>query len=803
MKKSVCVVFLCLCLVLTMFPAAAFAAGGDYSDYEPGLYCRRIEYVNDNGVYLWVSDPDAGLESSFVCEGYGPCLREILYVDASGTATTVSYEDLQANGDYFVFERLQDDFVRVAYKNVGSGGSISCKTNGASIPITCYLPRAGFYDVPVRSEEHYLEFWEYDGSNPSIYLVAADGFTFGVVSVDDGCNVEIELDPSGKYATITLDEVTDTYIDIMYQMMIGNTPAFQDWVYIDIIDTCPGLYCRWPDLVNGEWVSDPGGELLHIIDNTIYYHMIYEFLFRDADGQLHQLRAEDLTASRPSIVLQQDDSGMITVICMSFDTGYIYYGDYKIRVTPVLPDIGFYYDSFRADEEHYITQWDPLEESAYIIPSQDDIIISEITETTANNAVFDNRGSYVEVFIDDPVEDYLDCLVKFHYAGGDTEYERYLSIMLIRNNVHYLPAISAVASADHVDILWGIVPRATKYALYRRANETGSWGNWAPLSTSLTVTNYKDTDVVPGAKYQYRAKSFSGEWSEYSNREEVTIPVPVPAAPVIAVNAAPGKNTVSWDAVDYAEDYMLYRRANESGSWTTWKVLSTQTATEYVDKATVAGAIYEYRAKATGKGGSSDYSNRIRVTALAAVAPAVPVISVSATAEKITVQWNAVSEAEKYQVFRREKSDGKWSDWELKYSAKGFVFNDKDVTGGVVYQYRAKAVDTDFTPNLKSSYSEREMIGLAKPDAPVIKVSTAVGKNTVTWNAVSGAKYYVVYWRDKASGDWSAWTMSSPVTTGTSYVHKSITSGVEYQYRVRANNGVWSEYSNKKTVIAQ
>ena len=178
--------------------------------------------------------------------------------------------------------------------------------------------------------------------------------------------------------------------------------------------------------------------------------------------------------------------------------------------------------------------------------------------------------------------------------------------------------------------------------------------------------------------------------------------------------------------------------------------------------------------------------------------PETPQIRLTATAEKIRVKWDGVSGAAKYQVFRREKSNGKWSTWSLKSSAKPASFNDTDVKGGVVYEYRVKAVGAD---GIKSGYSNREMIGLAKPSAPTINVTATAGKNTVTWSTVAGAKFYVVYWRDNSSGEWGSWSSSS-IQTGTNFVHTGVTKGLEYQYRVRGSNGVWGEYSTKKTVIA-
>ena len=363
------------------------------------------------------------------------------------------------------------------------------------------------------------------------------------------------------------------------------------------------------------------------------------------------------------------------------------------------------------------------------------------------------------------------------------------------------PVIIAAVNNGSVVVSWDAVETATQYAVYRRANENGAWGSWVALNKKITGTSYTDTSVVPGTAYQYRAKSYNGAWSnDYSNRVDVTVPSLTPAAPVITVNALPGENVVSWAAVDNAEKYRLYRRVNDGSAWSDWTSV-IQTETSYTDTAVTAGYLYEYRVKSYGNGEWSGYSNKEQVTgqAPAVKPPAAPEITVSATVEKITVQWAAVPEAGKYQVFRREKVDGKWTDWELKYSAKGLAFNDKDVIGGVLYQYRAKSVNTE--AGLKSSYSNREMIGLERPDAPVITVDATSGKNTVSWTAVKGAKTYVVYWRDKSSGDWGDWITVEVQTT--SYVHDSVVKGVEYQYRVRASNGLLSEYSNRFAVKAK
>ena len=83
------------------------------------------------------------------------------------------------------------------------------------------------------------------------------------------------------------------------------------------------------------------------------------------------------------------------------------------------------------------------------------------------------------------------------------------------------------------------------------------------------------------------------------------------------------------------------------------------------------------------------------------------------------------------------------------------------------------------------------------PDAPTNVVATANGQNsiTVTWDAVAGAKYYIVY------KDGSAWSQEY----GTSFTFEGLTAGTEYCFAIQAYdaNDLESELSETKCATTE
>lgn len=310
------------------------------------------------------------------------------------------------------------------------------------------------------------------------------------------------------------------------------------------------------------------------------------------------------------------------------------------------------------------------------------------------------------------------------------------------------------------------------------------------------VCSWVDTTAEPGTTYYYMVQPHTSSGAGVkSNSVQVTTPTP-PEAPSFAAVYASGKVNVAWNPVDGATKYTLYRR-EYNGSWSSWAAVRTNlTGTSCTDSSIVIGTEYQYRMRAYNVMWSA-YSDAVGVKT-GITKPAAPDVTATFASGKVTVKWNAVSGASKYALYRREYGSS-WSSWTaVSTSLTGTSYTDGSVAVGKVYQYRMKAYNGTW-----SDYSaSAEVKVISKPASPVFTVAYEDGSMHVVWNAVSGAKKYALYRSCYKNGAWTSWTIVNTRLTGTSYTDTAVEEGYRYQYRMKAYNGLWSDYSANVNVYS-
>ena len=275
--------------------------------------------------------------------------------------------------------------------------------------------------------------------------------------------------------------------------------------------------------------------------------------------------------------------------------------------------------------------------------------------------------------------------------------------------------------------------------------------------------------------------------------ETAVIPQLKPATPKVkAMNTIKGMK-VTWNAVDGAVKYGLYKRL---GTANTWTFVTTTTATSYADNnASYAGSYYVYTVKAYNSAGTpSDY---VKANCAAVQRVIAPYTYASNTVDGISVTWSKVAGANKYVVLRRL---GTGSVWETLCTTTGTSYLDKNVTPGIYYLYSIRAVNN--TGYSEYDVNKRVTIKRAsyKPDTPTATATNLANGVQVKWNSVTGATKYNVYRRVGGSSSW----VLVGTTTGTSLVDKGVTNGKYYVYSIRAiNSAGYSAFDTKKTVTIQ
>ena len=259
----------------------------------------------------------------------------------------------------------------------------------------------------------------------------------------------------------------------------------------------------------------------------------------------------------------------------------------------------------------------------------------------------------------------------------------------------------------------------------------------------------------------------------------------VPAAPVVKAgnSATSGKPMLTWDAVDGATSYRVYRATSQNGPC---RLLGSVTTTTYVNTGAKDGVTYYYMVTAVNDSGESAFSNTVSGQSKAVTPkPSAPVVKIgnSATSGKPMLTWNAVSGATSYKVYRATSQNGTYS---LLGSVTTTTYVNTGAKDGVTYYYKVKAVNSAGESAFSNTVSGQSKSVTPKPSAPVVKIghSATSGKPMLTWNAVDGAASYKVYRATAKNGAYSVINTTKALT----YTNTGAALGTTYYYKVEALN---------------
>ncbi len=321
-----------------------------------------------------------------------------------------------------------------------------------------------------------------------------------------------------------------------------------------------------------------------------------------------------------------------------------------------------------------------------------------------------------------------------------------------------------------ITISWNAVSKARSYDLYRSAPGE----DWL-LIHSTEETEYTDSDVETGISYSYKLQavaSRSAANSAFSEEESLVSPLPCPTVRV-STDDATGKVIVSWNPVESATGYTVYRSSSKSG---TYKKIGTGNGTTFTDTSAEGGETYYYKLTARNDDSGAVSARSAAVSAVCHLAaPAVTVKNSSAG--KIVLSWDEQEGAQSYKVYRAASKTGTYLAVKTTTSEK---YTDTSAAAGKVYYYKVMAIAGDSEANSKYSAVVSGASKLARPELTLTNV-TSTGKIKASWKTVTGAKSYDLY----RSADKETWVHVGNVT-GTAYTDPDVVSGTKYYYQVQA-----------------
>lgn len=331
-----------------------------------------------------------------------------------------------------------------------------------------------------------------------------------------------------------------------------------------------------------------------------------------------------------------------------------------------------------------------------------------------------------------------------------------------------VPVKTIVNGKYSVDITWDSVPSARQYIIYRKAADSNDWVKLAV--TDSTAVSFSDTTATSGGTYVYAVCSVISNSESAKAESEAIYFIKAPGS-VVPKNMEEGI-LVQWDSVLGAAEYNVYKSVND-GEFT---LLCKTSDVSITDTDVSFGSSYTYKVQsvnAVSQSPESDVSQTLlRISAIGKATP-------SLADGGISVQWDAVSGAEFYALFRN-KGDG----FVQIATVEECTYLDTRVESNVRYSYAVAAV-VGGSVGVLNTESPQELLYIAPPAG--IQIKNNSDNMTISWSAVNGAVEYRLYKGTNENdmellGDFDSETLSftdSDVAPGMVYTYKLCTKGAE------------------------
>ena len=384
--------------------------------------------------------------------------------------------------------------------------------------------------------------------------------------------------------------------------------------------------------------------------------------------------------------------------------------------------------------------------------------------------IADVRGFAENSFIDTTAKSGTEYkyFIKSYNAFGESEIS--LESVIIYLEQPTLTKAGAVYGG--IELIWNKSEGADGYTVYRKNGDEDVI--IAELQGDET-TLFLDEDVQNNKKYQYTVIAHKG--IHRSSFSYITSKVYITAPALKKAGNFNGYVKVYWDKTKTADKYRVYRKTADT-DWVYLGTVSKKYST-YKDETVKNSGEYIYTVRAIDGKYNSGY-DRDGVKANYVSAPKGVELK-NYYSNSIKVEWDKVSNADKYVVYRKDTKNEKWMKVEETSKRQ---FKDTDIVNGRKYTYSIKAKGEN---GGTSGYSKNvKLTALKRPTE--IKLSCSSAGVNISWTKMSTATGYRIYRKAEGSNKWALIKKINSAST-TSYIDDNVKDGKTYSYRVMQIQG--------------
>ncbi len=240
--------------------------------------------------------------------------------------------------------------------------------------------------------------------------------------------------------------------------------------------------------------------------------------------------------------------------------------------------------------------------------------------------------------------------------------------------------------------------------------------------------------------------------------------------------------SLTWNASSGAASYRVYESTTSGGPYS---AVGTTTTTGYTVTGLTNGTPYYFVVTAVNSAGESGDSNQAIATPTSAPTPPAPPngLTASSSNRQVSLTWNASSGAASYRVYESTTSGG-------PYSAVGTTtttgYTVTDLTNGTPYYFVVTAVNSIGESAYSTEATATPFTGIPPSPPSGVTANAGNGQITISWNSVSGATSYNIYW-STSSGVTPANGTKIP-DAASPFTQTGLTNNTTYYYIVTAVN---------------
>lgn len=243
---------------------------------------------------------------------------------------------------------------------------------------------------------------------------------------------------------------------------------------------------------------------------------------------------------------------------------------------------------------------------------------------------------------------------------------------------------------------------------------------------------------------------------------------------------------LNWEPVAMAHGYEIYRSTEEGKRGKLYTTITSGETAAFCDTDVEVGRVYYYTIKAYRDDEVRHYSANSKQISRNTKLKATKITSAKwKNYNTIELEWNKLSEADGYKVYRSASKDGEYKRVATVKGVSTLTYKDTVPTCGKTYYYKVRGYVVRDDKKMNGKYSE-VVSRKTKPGSTKFTDNTSSKSESITlrWKESKGAKGYEIYRSTKKNGEYSLVKTVKDADT-LSWTNKELDCEIAYCYKIR------------------